>query len=121
MTEAQPPERSRPDPTRRTWLALERTELAWWRTGLTSIAVGIGVGRVVPDLGSSPDWPFAVVGVGYALYGVALIVYGSRREQHYAREIERGRGHLDAAPTAKLLAAAGALLGLATAVLIVLA
>lgn len=120
MSEAQPPEPSNGDPTRRTWLALERTELAWWRTGLTAIAVGIGVGRVVPDLGSSPDWPFAVVGVGYALYGVALIVYGSQRERHYARELERGRSHLDASSTAKVLAAAGALLGLATAILIVL-
>ena len=38
------------DATRRTYLASERTELAWWRTGLTALAVALGVGRVVPGL-----------------------------------------------------------------------
>ena len=38
------------DAIRRTRLAAERTELAWWRTALTSIAVAIAVGRVVPEL-----------------------------------------------------------------------
>jgi len=108
------------DVTRRTWLALERTELAWWRTGLTALAVGIGVGQVVPELGRSPRWPYVVVGVGFALYGVALIVYGSQREQLLARQLERGLARLEASPATRLLAAAGALLGLATALLIVL-
>src|SRR4249920_3427477 len=38
------------DATRRTHLANERTQLAWWRTGLTALAVALGVGRVVPEL-----------------------------------------------------------------------
>ena len=33
------------DATRRTHLASERTYLAWWRTGLTSLTVGIGAGQ----------------------------------------------------------------------------
>jgi uncharacterized membrane protein YidH (DUF202 family) len=36
------------DPTRRTWLAAERTWLAWWRSGIAAAAAAIGVGRLVP-------------------------------------------------------------------------
>jgi uncharacterized membrane protein YidH (DUF202 family) len=36
--------------TRQTRLAAERTQLAWWRTGLAAIAVGIGIGRILPAL-----------------------------------------------------------------------
>jgi putative membrane protein len=44
------PEREVGDATRRTRLANERTYLAWWRTGLTALAVGIGIGRIVPGV-----------------------------------------------------------------------
>ena len=83
------------DATRRTWLALERTQLAWWRTGLTALAVGIGIGRVVPELQESEtQWPFVLVGVAFALYGVAMIVYGSVRERYLAADLERGANRL---------------------------
>ena len=63
---------------RRTYLANERTQLAWWRTGLTSLAVALGVGRVVPQLNKTPTkWPYVVVGAGFAIYGVAMIAYGA--------------------------------------------
>ena len=38
------------DATRRTRLANERTYLAWWRTGLTTFAVSVAAGRLVPEL-----------------------------------------------------------------------
>jgi putative membrane protein len=38
------------DASRRTRLANERTQLAWWRTGLTALAVGLAIGRVLPEL-----------------------------------------------------------------------
>jgi len=38
------------DATRRTRLANERTYLAWWRTGLTALAVSIGFGKIVPGV-----------------------------------------------------------------------
>jgi len=80
------PEETYEDAPRRTHLAAERTQLAWWRTGLTAIAVGLGVGRVVPDLaGTVNTWPYVITGIGFALYGVALIAYGTAR----ARELER--------------------------------
>jgi putative membrane protein len=64
----------------RTSLAGERTLLAWWRTGLTAIAVALGVGRLLPELANHVTrWPYALLGVGFALYGIAMFVLGTRR------------------------------------------
>jgi len=95
------------DATRRTWLALERTQLAWWRTGLTALAVGIGVGRVVPELSDAEsNLPYALVGVAFAIYGVLLIAYGNAREQRMAAELEAGRMRMGAG-FGRVLAALG--------------
>ena len=65
---------------RRTSLAVERTQLAWWRTGLTALAVAVGVGRVLPELSDADTtWPYAVVGIVFALYGIGLFVMGNVR------------------------------------------
>jgi putative membrane protein len=114
----EPPESFENAP-RRTHLAAERTQLAWWRTGLTAIAVGVGVGRVVPELaGTKETWPYAVTGIAFALYGVVLIAYGTYR----ARDLERklgGRHEIDASDGLLIaLTVAGALLGLASVALI---
>jgi inner membrane protein YidH len=103
-----------PGADRRTSLAVERTELAWWRTGLTSVAVAIGIGRVVPavDQGAT-SWPYAVVGVAFALYAVALFVRGTQRAHARGAELVPG--------TDLALAAVGPLLGLLVVVLIVTA
>jgi putative membrane protein len=97
---------------RRTRLANERTYLAWWRTGLTSIAVSIGTGRVVPALTDEQRWPYAVAGAGFAVLGVLCIGYGLLRQREVERTIETG----DYAPPSErwmaLLAAIGVLLGL---------
>jgi putative membrane protein len=108
------------DATRRTYLANERTQLAWWRTGLTALAVALAVGRVVPELSdTSTTWPYATVGVGFAIYGIAMIAYGTMR----AREVDdsvRAGGFVG--PHQVWLAGltgAGILLGLVTAVLVI--
>lgn len=113
------PQESFENAPRRTHLAAERTQLAWWRTGLTAIAVGVGVGRVVPDLAGSIDtWPYVITGICFALYGVALIAYGTIR----ARELERklgGRHQIDASDRMLVaLTVVGVLLGLASVALI---
>ena len=73
-------------------LANERTELAWWRTGLTALAVALGVGRVVPELdNSSLRWPYVVAGVGFAIWGILAMSYGSTRRTTVDRVLESGR------------------------------
>lgn len=107
------------DAVRRTRLAAERTELAWWRTGLTSIAVAVGIGRIVPELSDKPtEWPYAVVGIGFAIYSICLIGYGSLRSQRVERAIERGETIPRSRTEARLLVAFGILLCLATIALI---
>jgi putative membrane protein len=80
------------DATRRTWLASERTVLAWLRTGLTATAVALAVGKVVPDLrNGGTTWPFIVLGVGYGLLGVLIVAYGFYRGREVDRAIRAGR------------------------------
>jgi putative membrane protein len=79
------------DATRRTWLASERTVLAWLRTGLTATAVALAVGKILPDLRSGgATWPFVVLGAGYALLGVLIVLYGLRRGREVDRAIQAG-------------------------------
>ena len=64
----------------RTSLAVERTLLAWWRTGMAALAVALGVGRVLPVLApNATRWPYVVLGAGFAIYGIAMFVLGTRR------------------------------------------
>jgi putative membrane protein len=101
---------------RRTSLANERTLLAWWRTGLTSLAVALGVGRLLPELAhESTHWPFVVVGVAFALYGIAFFLYGTRRSGERDANLFGRSGD----PALGALTVFGVLLGLASAVLIV--
>lgn len=107
------------DAIRRTRLAAERTELAWWRTALTSIAVAIAVGRVVPELSdTSTEWPYVVVGVGWALYSVALFGYGSLRSRRVEAAVDRGEMIQSSRVETRWLMSAGVLLCLATVALI---
>lgn len=121
------PERPDPNPanlvdaSRRTYLAGERTQLAWWRTGLTALAVALGVGRVVPELSdSSRHWPYLVVGVGFALWGILAIYHGTTSRAAMERALREGRFHEAPAWILQTLSVAGIALGLLTALLILL-
>lgn len=108
------------DATRRTHLANERTLLAWWRTGLAALAVAIGVGRVVPELqDSSTRWPYVVAGVGFALWGILALAYGSAQRSAVSRALEEGRFTEPAGWPLRTLTIGAIALGLLTAVLIV--
>jgi putative membrane protein len=109
------------DAARRTRLANERTYLAWWRTGLTSLAVCIGVGRVVPGLSHVTKWPYEVVGAGYGLLGVLCIVVGHLRGRSVERAVDRGEFSPLDQRLALALLAAGVVLGLGTVALVLLA
>lgn len=109
------------DATRRTWLAAERTWLAWVRTGLGFSALALTVGKIVPSLADeATTWPYEVIGAGYALLGVLVLVYAFARRA--AVEAALPRGDYVAASDGILFGAllGAAVLGLATAVIIVL-
>ena len=106
------------DATRRTRLANERTYLAWWMTGLTALAVSFGAGRLVPQLSGGPNWPFQVIGIAFAIVGVAFMTYGYRRHKEVDDALSRGEYASLTNLSAVLFAALGGLLGLATIVLV---
>jgi putative membrane protein len=106
------------DATRRTRLANERTYLAWWRTGLTALAVCVGVGRLVPTVGKTTHWPYELLGAGYGVLGVGFVAAGYLRTRRVARALDEGGfAPLD---SGLLLAftAFGLLLGVATIVVL---
>jgi putative membrane protein len=107
------------DATRRTRLANERTYLAWWRTGLTALAVGVGTGKIAPELAGGTAWPYVVVGALFTVLGVSFIAYGFWR----LREVEAALSHGAFAPPddrlVAVLTAAGLLLGVLTLALLV--
>jgi putative membrane protein len=78
------------DVTRRTHLANERTYLAWWRTGLGSLAAGIATGRVVPVLTHTARVPYAIVGAGFTLLGIVCVGYSYIRHREVEQALARG-------------------------------
>ena len=109
------------DVTERTTLAGERTLLAWWRTGLAALAVAIAVGRVVPELAATETvWPYTSMGVAYACYGIALIVYGTSRRRDVEAAARRGVLSESRPLATRWLALAGIALGLGTLGLIII-
>jgi putative membrane protein len=109
------------DAARRTRLANERTYLAWWRTGLTSLAVCVALGRVVPGVSDVTHWPYQVVGAGFGVLGLALMVVAHWRVRVVDRAIDRGEfAHLDDRVSLGLLVA-GLVLGAAAIALVLFA
>ncbi len=102
------------DATRRTRLANERTYLAWWRTGLTSLAVSLGAGKLIPALAPGVRWPYTVAGIGFALVGVIFIAYASVRHRRVEQALARG----EFAPPEGRLIEALAVIGVALALLV---
>ena len=100
------------DPTRRTHLANERTYLAWWRTGLTTLAVGVGIGKLVPQLGSGGGVVLpAATGVCFALLGIFFILYGTVRTRRIRQALDRNEFSYPDARVLAVLAAASVVLG----------
>ena len=106
------------DASRRTYLAEERTLLAWRRSGLAAFAVAVGAGRLLPALlDEDGHGPFVALGVAYALLGLGLVLFGSLRERAQAKAlVEGGFAPLSRALVAALTAYL-TLLALATIVL----
>jgi uncharacterized membrane protein YidH (DUF202 family) len=102
------------DVKRRTWLAAERTWLAWWRTGVAAAAVSVGVGRLLPGLAGGARWPLKLLGLGYGILAVAVLVTGAVRQARVADALRRGSYEPLSPPLVNWLTAAGVALALAT-------
>src|SRR3954470_9387890 len=99
-------------------MAAERTWLAWWRTALVATAGALGVGRLAPRLLHSAPAPYVVLGCGYALLAVALVVVGMRRHRAIGKAIERGETAPLGPPTVALFTVGGAILATLTIVVV---
>jgi putative membrane protein len=86
----QPDQRIAGDALRRTRLANERTYLAWWRTGFTALGVSLAVAKVVPAITKGPQWAYTVLGIGFAIVGVAFLWFGLVRRQAVEDALDRG-------------------------------
>jgi putative membrane protein len=106
------------DATRRTRLANERTYLAWWRTGLTTLAVSLAAGKLVPELSSGAAWPFEVLGVAFGVVGVVFIAYAYLRQKRVEEALARGQFAPFETRVALVFAALGLVLGVGTIVVI---
>jgi putative membrane protein len=106
------------DATRRTRLASERTYLAWWRTGLTTLAVSLAAGKLVPELSTGAAWPFEAIGIAFALVGLVLIVYAYVRQKRVEEALARGEFAPFDMRAGLVFAVVGALLAIATIVVI---
>jgi len=103
---------------RRTWLAAERTFLAWWRTGLAAAVSALAVGRVLPEVVDGPRWPYAALGVGYAALAAAVFALGARRHRDIDADLRGREFRPMPAAIATALAAVGGVLAIATLVVI---
>jgi putative membrane protein len=81
------------DQARRTSMAAERTWLAWWRTALAGSVGALGVGRLAPELLGVAAWPYVVLGCGYGLLAVGLLLVGARRQRDLEHALSTG-GHV---------------------------
>jgi putative membrane protein len=107
------------DALRRTRLANDRTYLAWWRSGLTALAVAIGTGRIAPGLAGGAAWPYHVLGAAFGVLGVAIAICGFARHRSVEHAlVSGGYAPLDER-IAVGLAVTTVVLGLATVVLVV--
>lgn len=105
---------------RRTMLAAERTQLAWWRTAFAVLAVGLAIGKIVPQLaGDEVLWPYTVLGAAFGFYAIALTIQGAHRRGQVEDAIKTGRPVHTSVPIQIILTGGAVLLALATTTMII--
>ena len=80
--------------------------------------MGLGAGKIVPELTSGPRWPYAVVGGGFCILGLALVLFGLYRHRQVERALDRGEYARVDDRVAAVLAALLTLLALGTIALV---
>ena len=106
---------------RRTWLAAERTYLAWLRTGLGTLGIALAVGRLLPALIDAEHVAFGLLGVGYGALGVFLLLMSAYRAQRVRAALAAQRPLPTDAWTIWVLTAASLALAAGTIGLVVVA
>jgi putative membrane protein len=114
-----PPPLAESDLGRRTSMAAERTWLAWWRTALAATAGSLAVGRLAPELLDVSRWPYVVLGTGYAVLAIGLLLIGAHRQRELQRALERDATAPLSFRLVSIFTAGGVLLALITVVLVV--
>ena len=105
---------------RRTMLAAERTQLAWWRTGFAVLAVGLAVGKIVPHLSDEEViWPYTVLGAAFGLFAVILTLQGSHRRTQFEAAVATGEPVVTSRLANLLLTGGATALALATTAMII--
>jgi putative membrane protein len=66
-------------------MAAERTWLAWWRSALVALAGALAVGRVTPQVLHVASWPYVLLGVGYGLIAIGMVIVGALRHERLTR------------------------------------
>ncbi len=105
------------DATRRTRLANERTYLAWWRTALAAFGLSVAIGALLPALTPLSRWALLVLGSGFAVFGVWLIIHGHRRHAGIERALDRGE-YLPLSSRLTAVLVVGVVLGVSTLALL---
>ena len=78
------------DVAQRTSMAAERTWLAWWRTALAATVGALGAGRLAPELLDVAAWPYVILGIGYAVLAIGLLLSGAQRQRDLQRALDEG-------------------------------
>ena len=117
---ADPPRPAGGDPgaPQRTAMAAERTWLAWWRTALAATVGALGVGRLAPELLGVASWPYVVLGAGYGLLSIGLLLAGARRMRQLDDAVRSGEQVPLQFWVVALFTGGGVLLALLTIVLV---
>jgi putative membrane protein len=103
---------------RRTWLAAERTYLAWLRTGLGALGLALAVGRLIPALVDVSHVEFGLLGIGYGALGIFLLCMAAYRAQRVRTALAAHRPLPSDVWTLWVLTAASLVLAVFTVILI---
>ncbi|HET9423624.1 MAG TPA: DUF202 domain-containing protein [Nocardioides sp.] len=99
-------------------LANERTQLAWMRTGATSMVVGLGIARFADD--GQISAASLLAGGLLVLTGAVAVCFGTVRYRRVADDLREGVTRTAAETTGPTIAAVVLLLAMAAATLLVL-
>jgi len=103
---------------KQTLMAAERTWLTWWRTALVATAGALAIGRVTPQALHVAAWPYVLLGVGYGVLAVGMVIVGAHRHRRLARAAVAG---IDSGIDSRIVGAftvGGIALGLCTVALV---